>query len=169
MDVCGLYDLGFEGRNWTFEKKVAGGSYCPVRLDRALATADWCTRFLMPRVTHLTAAASDHYPIMLRWQQVSGRKGRKKKKMFRYEMMWEAHDQFFPMLVRTWLDVGEARTVKELQEKLASVSGSLSEWSVNSFGNVRRELKNLYAELEKLRADPCVLAHRMQKSRYKRG
>ena len=59
--------------------------------------------------------------------------------------------------------------MKELQEKLASVSGSLSEWSVNSFGNVRRELKNLYAELEKLRADPCVLAHRMQKSRYRRG
>ena len=154
VDVCGLYDLGFEGRNWTFEKKVAGGSYCRVRLDRALATADWCTRFPMARVTHLTAAASDRDPIMLRWQQVSGRKGRKKKKIFRYEMMWEAHDQFFPMLARTWFDAGEARTVTELQEKLASVSGSLSEWSVNSFGNVRRELKNLYAELEQLRADP---------------
>ena len=24
VDVCGLYDLGFEGRKWTFEKKVAG-------------------------------------------------------------------------------------------------------------------------------------------------
>ena len=44
--------------------------------------------------------------------------------------------------------------MKELQEKLASVSGSLSEWTVNSFGNVRRELKNLYAKLEQLRADP---------------
>ena len=78
VDVCGLYDLGFEGRNWTFEKKVAGGSYCRVRLDCALATADWCTRFPMARVTHLTAAASDHDPIMLRWQQVSGRKGDRK-------------------------------------------------------------------------------------------
>ena len=114
VDVCGLYDLGFEGRNWTFEKKVAEGSYSLVRLDRALATADWCTRFSMARVTHLTAAASDHDPIMLRWQQVSGRKGRKKKKMFRYEMMWEDHDQFFHMLAKTWLDAGEARTVKEL-------------------------------------------------------
>ena len=68
----------------------------------------------MARVTHLTAAASDHDPIMLRWQQVSGRKGRKKKKMFGYEMMWESHDQFFSMPTKTWLDVGEARTVKEL-------------------------------------------------------
>jgi hypothetical protein len=29
------------GGKWTFEKKVAGGVLCHVRLDRALATADW--------------------------------------------------------------------------------------------------------------------------------
>ena len=40
VDVCGLNDHSFEGRNWTFEKKVAGGSYCCVLLDRGLATAD---------------------------------------------------------------------------------------------------------------------------------
>ena len=28
VDVCGLYDLGYEGRSWTYEKKVAGGSFC---------------------------------------------------------------------------------------------------------------------------------------------
>ncbi|CAN6305188.1 unnamed protein product [Urochloa humidicola] len=150
VDVCGLYDLGFEGHNWTFEKKVVEGSYCRVRLDRALATTDWCMRFPMARVFHLTAAASDHDPIMLRWQQVSGRKGRKKRKMFRYEMMWEAHDEFFPMLAKTWLDVGKARAAKELHEKLVSVSGSLREWGINSFGNVGLELKNLDVELEYL-------------------
>jgi hypothetical protein len=40
VDVCGLRDLGCEGRSWTFEKKVAGGSYCRVRLNRALESAD---------------------------------------------------------------------------------------------------------------------------------
>jgi len=44
VDVCGLYDLGYEGRSWTFEKRVAGGSYCQVRLDRALATPEWNSR-----------------------------------------------------------------------------------------------------------------------------
>jgi hypothetical protein len=38
--VCGLRDLGFEGKSWTFEKKVAGGTFCRVRLDRALATPE---------------------------------------------------------------------------------------------------------------------------------
>jgi len=30
VDVCGLYDLGYEGKDWTFEKKVSGGSFCCV-------------------------------------------------------------------------------------------------------------------------------------------
>ena len=30
LDVCGLIDLGFKGRMWTFEKRVAGGSYTRV-------------------------------------------------------------------------------------------------------------------------------------------
>jgi hypothetical protein len=37
--------LSYEGRSWTFEKKVAGGEYCWVCLDRALPTAEWCNRF----------------------------------------------------------------------------------------------------------------------------
>ena len=40
VDVCGLFDLRFTGRSWTFEKQVAGGSFCRVRLDRALASPD---------------------------------------------------------------------------------------------------------------------------------
>jgi hypothetical protein len=63
IDVCGLADLGFEGRNWTYEKKVTGGSYCRVRLDRALATADWSERYPLAVVRHLTVAASDHAMI----------------------------------------------------------------------------------------------------------
>jgi len=45
VDVCGLYDLGYEGKKWTFDKKVVGGVFCSVRLDRALATADWRSHF----------------------------------------------------------------------------------------------------------------------------
>lgn len=40
LDVCGLTDLGFKGRRWTFERRVAGGSYTGAGLDRAVADAD---------------------------------------------------------------------------------------------------------------------------------
>ena len=40
-DLCALADLGYRGLDWTWEKKVPGGHYCRVRLDRALASASW--------------------------------------------------------------------------------------------------------------------------------
>jgi hypothetical protein len=90
VDICSLYDLGYEGRSWTFEKKVAGGEYCRVRLDRALATSDWCSRFPSVTLQRLTAAASDHDPILLCWQCAQDRPSRgRKKKHFKYELMWE--------------------------------------------------------------------------------
>jgi endonuclease/exonuclease/phosphatase family metal-dependent hydrolase len=66
VDVCGLLDLGFTCISWTFEKKVAGDSYSRVRLDRALASTDWCARYPLAEVHHLASAAtSDHIPILL--------------------------------------------------------------------------------------------------------
>ena len=60
VDVCILIDLGFQGRKWTFEKKVAGGSFTRVRLDRAFGSTKWCAQFPLAAVEHLTAATSDH-------------------------------------------------------------------------------------------------------------
>jgi endonuclease/exonuclease/phosphatase family metal-dependent hydrolase len=66
IDVCGLADLGYEGRSWTYEKRVVGGSFCRVRLDRALATTTCSSRFSLATVTNLTGVTSDHGPILLR-------------------------------------------------------------------------------------------------------
>ena len=40
VDVCGLLDLGYKGTKWTFEKRVAGGTFTRVRLDKALGSVD---------------------------------------------------------------------------------------------------------------------------------
>ena len=45
VDDCALIDLGYTGINWTFEKKVTGGSFTRVRLDCALACAAWRSAF----------------------------------------------------------------------------------------------------------------------------
>ncbi|XP_071678252.1 uncharacterized protein [Lolium perenne] len=115
VDVCGLQDLGYEGTKWTYEKKVAGGSYCQVRLDRALASPEWCDRFPHAMVRHLTAATSDHCPILLTWDD-TGRLTRKKGgvRPFRYEVMWERHEEFEPALKDIWNQQGKARERKEI-------------------------------------------------------
>ena len=152
-DVCGLYDLGYEGRSWTFEKRVAGGSYCRVRLDLALATPEWTSRFPVAMVSHLAAVASDHGPILLRWKQERDKNCRKRKKRFQYEIMWESHEDFNPWLGEVWQG-DKATTLADLQRKLTSVAGQLEGWSRHTFGHVRLELRKLKEELEAMQANP---------------
>lgn len=45
MDVFMLLDIGYKGRFWKFEKKVAGGSFAGCRLDRSLGSAQLMARF----------------------------------------------------------------------------------------------------------------------------
>jgi hypothetical protein len=52
-DTCELMDLGYTGTPWTFEKKVAGGTICRVRQDRAFATASSCELFPLANLQHL--------------------------------------------------------------------------------------------------------------------
>jgi hypothetical protein len=52
VDFCGLCDLGFSGRPWTFEKKVSGGTFSRVRLDRGLATPAWLALFPEAQIIH---------------------------------------------------------------------------------------------------------------------
>jgi hypothetical protein len=56
FDTCELMDLGYAGTPWMFEKKVAGGSS---------VECDWCERFPLANLQHLTTAVSDHSPIFL--------------------------------------------------------------------------------------------------------
>ena len=73
--------------------------------------------------------------------------------MFRYEVTWESHDDFVSMLAQTLQATGKALTLRELNDKLASLARSLTEWGTSTFGHVRQELKTLNEELERLRAE----------------
>jgi hypothetical protein len=68
IDVCQLCDIGYIGLDWTFEKKVAGGHFVRVWLDRALTLANWCAHFPLATVRHLMVMKSDHCPILLSFE-----------------------------------------------------------------------------------------------------
>jgi hypothetical protein len=131
VDVCELMDLGYTGTSWTFENKVAGGTYCRARLDRALATATWCERFPLAQLKHLTTAALDHSAILLCHEPLE--EHAKQPRVFCYEAMWESHQDFQPMISDTW--GAEACTSKHgLEKKLKGLSWTLSIWGLDTFG-----------------------------------
>ena len=99
LDICGLIDLGSKGRNWTYEKKVAGGSFTRVRLDRAVADSMWCSMFPAVEITNMAAVASDHGPIVV---NLDSSLSSKKPRMFRYEQMWERHPDLEGYVEAQW-------------------------------------------------------------------
>ena len=120
--------------------------------DRALATSAWALKFPTATVLHLTAATSDHAPILLKIQD--GETRPTAKPPFRYEVMWETHETWQDTFSQCWSEGQPIVSLEELQVKLRGISDSLGNWNRNTFGSVRKEIKNLLAELERLRGDP---------------
>ena len=85
-----------------FEKKVGGGPYTRVRLDRAVADPSWFSLFPMASVMHVTAACSDHTPIWLQFSK--DLKTKKGAKPFKYELMWETHPKLKTFVENGWKD-----------------------------------------------------------------
>ena len=87
LDTCGLTDIGNDGPWWTFEKKVAGGTYTRVRLDRCVASPAWMVAFPDARLEHKTSASSDHAPLLLHLRDVHACS--RAPRRFKYELCWE--------------------------------------------------------------------------------
>jgi hypothetical protein len=136
-----------------------------VRLDRALATADWSTRFPLATVHHLTAVKSDHSPILLLNEMEAHNRRIGNDKLFRYELMWERHEEFQPMLTSAWSTEGRARSVGELNDKLRNTAGSILGWCSQSFGAVRTELRKMRSQLQALGMKPSRVWPRTMKKR----
>jgi hypothetical protein len=155
VDVCGLYDLGYRGVPWTFEKRVAGGSFFRVRLDRGLATPAWCARFPEAEVHHLAAyATSDHLPILVKLDPRSEQQKQRRHGLFRYEVMWEKHEKFSDFIGESWNATERSRNVSELKNKLQGMSGKLKAWNSEKFGSVKHQIRALQCELGELRTQP---------------
>ena len=144
--------LGVKGLFWTFKKKVVGGTFTRVRLDRALGSAGWSAQFPLASFSHLTAATSDHCPIFLEINEPGAPSGRRG---FRYEPMWETHEQWQETILEKWSSKHSGHTVEEIQRKLTALATDLSKWNKDSFGSVRKEIRALKLELDHLRGDPA--------------
>lgn len=85
INWCGFWDIGFSRPKFTWIYHKLDGTQIRERLDRALASKDWCSRFPAAKLIHLTSIASNHSPLLL-WLSPTSRK-RKMRKVFRFELM----------------------------------------------------------------------------------
>ncbi|XP_071677059.1 uncharacterized protein [Lolium perenne] len=119
-----------------------------------MATLAWSERFRTASLRHLMGVSSDHSPIFLRWRESARERRIIEEKIFRYELMWEKHENFRPHLEEVWDAEGQARSMGDLQQKLERVSKSHDSWGRHTFGHVQREIKQLTERMTSLRVEP---------------
>ena len=139
QDFCGLKDLGFIGLPFTWCNKRFDGDLIWVRLDRALASADWILKFPSIRLHHLQGLSSDHKPLWLASDDVNTRFYRAQKP-FRFEAMWLKDDRFEDVVLSTWDRCLERDAMGKVLAKVADCQTQLKLWDKFTFGNICFEL-----------------------------
>lgn len=65
LEDCNLGDLGFGGSKYTWSNKRDSTVFVKERLDRVVASPDWCAHFPNSVVDVLPVSTSDHRPLCL--------------------------------------------------------------------------------------------------------
>ncbi|XP_075633817.1 uncharacterized protein LOC142606335 [Castanea sativa] len=138
MNRCCIWDLGYVGPRFTWNKVFANGDSWWVRLDKALAIPEWYSRFTNAKLHHLSTTASDHCMFALRWDQ-SGKQRTTSAKLFKCEATWLRDP-------REFVHVGHQ--IKTLQNKLQILEAS-PEHKMDNIQQVRQAL-NSWLDMEEI-------------------
>ena len=136
IDECGFMDLGFVGSKFTWHKHFDNYTVWE-RLDRAMATNDWFSKFPNTKIYHLDMTTSDHKPL---WIVPKGMEC-KQKWPFRFEQMWISESGCGETIEAVWQGSYADSVGRKILKKIETCGTELTKWSKNNFGNVRRELE----------------------------
>ena len=153
---CGLRDLGYTGDKYTWRNHSHEASkYIKERLDRAVGSQNWCTRFPSYKVIIVDPRHSDHRPVTVYVQgtdramrhQGNGQSG------FRFEAKWLQEEGCEEVISNAWY-TAHLRGENSLSQKLRRVAGDLKSWDTNILGDLEKRIKAIKVELEKTRRAP---------------
>ncbi|XP_017635643.1 uncharacterized protein LOC108477634 [Gossypium arboreum] len=138
LDDCGLNNLRFIGKWFTWERGRFLSINIRERLDWGVATLNWVNFCPSYQLEHLTHSFSDHYPILL---DTFGKLKMSciNEKPFRFEAKWCLEDSFEEVIRRNWNDIS-----RSVPEKLGRLGQQLQRWS----GSKERDKKKNQALLE---------------------
>ena len=123
LDFCNLHDLGFEGDVFTWRNKnyhVDG--YIRERLDRVVATPEWCQCFPAYKVVNGDPRHSDHRPVVLmRDGSPRVRRAARGQRLLRFEARWLLEDGCDGIVKEAW----EGAQCAKVKEKSHTVLSAL--------------------------------------------
>ena len=130
----GIHELQFKGPKYTWSR----GSLSK-RLDRAMCNKAWFLQNYNASVLHLPKVASDHRPILIRFDQNS--QNNNFPKLFHFMATWLTDSRFTDFTKTHWQNgVPYDRAVSEFIQQV-------QHWNKNIFGNIFQRKKILLARI----------------------
>ncbi|XP_030938373.1 uncharacterized protein LOC115963506 [Quercus lobata] len=143
---CGFLDLGYCGSPFTWSRNHPTEGRISIRLDRALATAAWKSKFTGVSVQHLSMSTSDHSMIAVHLPPSKTRLKRSRPP-FCFEAMWLRDPRCAEIVEEAWM---EGLYNPNGAPSLESCRARLSTWNKTEFGHVGRQIARLEKELQSL-------------------
>ncbi|XP_057246803.1 uncharacterized protein LOC130589540 [Beta vulgaris subsp. vulgaris] len=142
IEGCDLRDLGFRGSTFTWQRGNDPDTLIRERLDRFLASEDWCALFPYSWVRNFPIYKSDHAPILLSADVAPPRRSR--KKLFYFEALWLSKPKCQEVVRQAW----ESEAGTGIEGRIAACAASLGTWAATTFGDLKKKVKDKEAELE---------------------
>lgn len=151
---CQLTGLGFHGLTYTWDNRQEEGSNVKARLDRAWGDNKFMEAMGESEVFHIQLVESDHADLLVevRERAPASQQGRRRPKPFRYENMWKDHGEYMEFVNQSW-DPGPGST--DLAAMVSALHRSKRRLKMGRevFGSVKKQIKELRAELEEERGN----------------
>ena len=150
LERCQLSDLGFIGYPYTWNNKRPGLANTRQRLDRAIATESWKTKFPVSTLTHLFSHASDHLPIILHIR-IARRTSPSNSRGFKFEESWLLWEDCKDVIHEAWNREGGTESgLARVKEKIASCGADLHAWGSSRTHPNTEKIKRLQKQVEAL-------------------
>ena len=150
LELCKLFDLGFQGYKFTWNNKRLGAANTRERLDRAIVNCKWKDKFLASTLTHGFSHASYHVPIFLQTSTDRDFKGGGPRG-FRFEESWLMWDDCEGVVMDSWVNLGgEVVGLSAMVEKLKGCGVDLLAWGSAKTALAIDEIKLLTKKIERM-------------------
>ncbi|XP_019179523.1 PREDICTED: uncharacterized protein LOC109174723 [Ipomoea nil] len=155
LDGCGLMQLPMRGHQFTWEKSRGTENWIEERLDKVLATADWCGLNENVEVENIIARPLDHSALFLSMDVPCMRRGRIARG-FRFEMAWFHDEGCRDVVVSAWQG-GRVEGLLNCQQRCGE---RLMRWGGGGFHKFGERIGQLRKRqgIIRNRRDPAALA-----------